>query len=488
MSKIGLILTIFLFLSGFFPVFVYGQEINHLIIVEVQIKGEKTNNDFIKIYNPLSNDLDISGYKLRKKSSTGRESSVRVFPRASRILAKNYFLWANSSDNYHLNIKADVWSAQILTRNNSIALLSPENVILDALAWGESQNPFVKGAPFPENSATNQQLKRKKFNGIYQDTNNNNQDFYLYPLSEMLLPKTESLPGEEAQPTLEAVESKPQQAETIYHSGIIINEILPNTPVGIRDEEGEYIEIFNQNSFEVDLTGWQIEDIIGRTTAYTFSEGTKISPGGFLVFYRPFTKITLNNDGDGLNLIQPDGKIIDSVNYEKAPRGQSYNRTSSGWGWSTILTPDRANIIPTQKTEEAETLEEAGKIDINAALLKDLVKIVHIGEVRAEELISLRLFYSLDDLARIKGISPERLEDIKKQGLAWVDPELEPPKIEKTKPLDKGLAVVAEPLKQGHLDRQIPKSLSIFLIAFGLAIFSGAIILILKRKLKPEQL
>ena len=69
------------------------------------------------------------------------------------------------------------------------------------------------------------------------------------------------------------------------------------------------------------------------------------------------------------------------------------------------------------------------KVDINIAPLENLVKIIHIGEARALELISLRPFSSLDDLARIKGIGLSRVEDIKKQGLAWVAAE-EPVKVE----------------------------------------------------------
>jgi len=72
---------------------------------------------------------------------------------------------------------------------------------------------------------------------------------------------------------------------------------------------------------------------------------------------------------------------------------------------------------------QAANLPDIEKIDINSAPLEDLVKVIHIGKVRAEELISLRPFFSLDDLTRIKGISKTRVEDIKKQGLAWVETE-----------------------------------------------------------------
>lgn len=62
------------------------------------------------------------------------------------------------------------------------------------------------------------------------------------------------------------------------------------------------------------------------------------------------------------------------------------------------------------------------KIDINSASVKELQGIVHIGEERAEEIIKLRPFNSLDDLRRVKGIGPGRLRDIKEQGRAFAGP------------------------------------------------------------------
>jgi competence ComEA-like helix-hairpin-helix protein len=143
-------------------------------------------------------------------------------------------------------------------------------------------------------------------------------------------------------PTPQPAEDGLPQAKT-YASSVVFSEILPS-PEGA-DETEEWIEIQNQNSFEVDLSGWKIEDTIGKTTSYVFPSGTKISPKGFLVLKRPETKITLNNSGDGLNLFSPDGKTKNSVSFEKAPLGQSYGKTSSGWDWSVSLTPGLPNII-----------------------------------------------------------------------------------------------------------------------------------------------
>ena len=152
---------------------------------------------------------------------------------------------------------------------------------------------------------------------------------------------------------------------------VVINEILP-APVG-SDIEEEWIEIFNPNDFEVNLSGWKIQDTIGKTKIYTFPKETKISAKGFLVLKRPVSKITLNNEGDGLKLTDSDGKTIDEISYQKAEKGKSYNKTplesskedltgqtDSGWIWSNNLTPGSENIVPVQKEKPLELAEEKG--------------------------------------------------------------------------------------------------------------------------------
>ncbi len=59
-------------------------------------------------------------------------------------------------------------------------------------------------------------------------------------------------------------------------------------------------------------------------------------------------------------------------------------------------------------------------MDINTASLEELDKIKHIGPVRAAALVELRPFRSVDDMERIKGIGPQKLREIKAQGIACV--------------------------------------------------------------------
>jgi hypothetical protein len=133
---------------------------------------------------------------------------------------------------------------------------------------------------------------------------------------------------------------------------IFINEILPS-PEGPDDKE-EWVEIFNSNDFEVDLSNWKIQDSVGKTKTYLFPKGTKIEAKGYLVLERPETKITLNNEGDELVLFNSRGEVVDRVSYQKAQKGKSYSKTSEGWTWTSNLTPGKENFEPEKNLKEKE--------------------------------------------------------------------------------------------------------------------------------------
>ena len=56
-------------------------------------------------------------------------------------------------------------------------------------------------------------------------------------------------------------------------------------------------------------------------------------------------------------------------------------------------------------------------VDVNTDSRERLTLIIHIDQVRSAEMLTLRPFVSLDDLARIPGIASERIADIRAQGI-----------------------------------------------------------------------
>ena len=191
-------------------------------------------------------------------------------------------------------------------------------------------------------------------------------------------PQEELEPKPEPEPEPE-IESEPEPEEKTapinYPKGIVFNEILPS-PEGA-DAENEWIELYNQNDFEVDLSGWTIKDTIGSAKTYTLN--AKIPANGYLVLLRPETEITLNNTGDGLNLFNPNGEVVDSVDFGKASLGQSYSKTSSGWAWNSNLTPGTENIVFKEKSSSAKASEDKNLSEVGPREVSDSDNIADIN-------------------------------------------------------------------------------------------------------------
>lgn len=99
------------------------------------------------------------------------------------------------------------------------------------------------------------------------------------------------------------------------------------------------------------------------------------------------------------------------------------------------------------------------QININTALAEELIEIKHIGEVRAEEIITLRPFQSVDALINISGIGEFYLSKIKEQGLACVDEEIskEPEEQNETEEENNEISDIIEDFKEESEESDEPK-------------------------------
>ncbi|RXJ04052.1 MBL fold metallo-hydrolase [Anaerobacillus alkaliphilus] len=126
----------------------------------------------------------------------------------------------------------------------------------------------------------------------------------------------------------------------------------------------------------------------------------------------------------------PHREVIDRLNTMNIP---VYGTIQNG---TIIITTDgktyeiNANMKTKQEEKQPEKVETSPPptaapsgtcIDINTASLEQLEQITHIGPERAQQLVQLRPFKSVDELTKINGIGAGRLRDIKAEGLACVN-------------------------------------------------------------------
>lgn len=102
-----------------------------------------------------------------------------------------------------------------------------------------------------------------------------------------------------------------------YSASIFINSFLPN-PAG-PDTYDEWIEVCNSGSEPANLSEWILDDIAEGGSKEYIIKNIEIGADGdeCIKFYRKETKISLNNNGDSVRILNPAGEVADEVIYNK---------------------------------------------------------------------------------------------------------------------------------------------------------------------------
>lgn len=168
----------------------------HLVISEVQIEGASPSADFVELYNPTSSDVNLSTFRLVKRTSTGAsDTNIVDFNSSDIIESHSFLLWCFTD--ISSNLGCDKHSGDNISNNNSIALrdgVANTGTIIDAVTIGVALHTLGEGAP-PSTPSAGQSIERKandssdstsmgsggpdEFAGNGEDTNNNSVDFVL---------------------------------------------------------------------------------------------------------------------------------------------------------------------------------------------------------------------------------------------------------------------------------------------------------------------
>lgn len=376
-----------------FASIVYSETLPEVVINSFRIEGESVKDEYVEIYNKSQDDISLSGWRLSKKTASGSNYNlVTTFPDII-IAAGAKIVIAHPDCNCAYDI--EYTTSGSLAKDNSIVLYSDNGkTIVDMVAFGEIANEFVEGEPLinPEKG----EVYSRKNDG--QDTQNNKNDFFISyrPPQESDDKRSNDIQKDHNN---EGASNMPNS----YNAKLIVTEFLPN-PEG-SDAEKEFIEIYNQGP-SADISGYYLMDLLGSPKKFKIPEGTKISSKSYLAFFSEETPISLNNSGDGVAILNPDGKIIDSSPDDcgKAPEGASFAFDGKKWAWTSQPTPGKPNVIKTigkdddslEDDREVLSLIDEKDFSDNQKPLDSETKISNNDD---------RLGYVLITLAIISGIS-----------------------------------------------------------------------------------
>lgn len=102
------------------------------------------------------------------------------------------------------------------------------------------------------------------------------------------------------------------------------------------DDSGDWIELYNDQSDPVDLSGLYLSDNFGEPTKWAFPEGTVIEGNSFLLIWADgqnqgmHTSFRLTKDGEEIGLYDSDTVLIDDVKFKHQKTNISMGRSTDG--------------------------------------------------------------------------------------------------------------------------------------------------------------
>ncbi|MFH1611897.1 MAG: lamin tail domain-containing protein [bacterium] len=382
-----------------------------IIINEIAWMGtiEFANDEWIELYNPTDQEIDLTGWILKAEDDTPNISLTGT------IASQGYFLLERTDDSSVPDIIADqIYTGALGNNGELLELYDAENHLIDSASYpkdgppgdnttrqtmertssGEWQTSQDVGGtpkainsagdleptdpetdPEPENTDANDSSDTKHasnyppyaeagpditalsnqeifFDGSQSwDPDANNLDFFWNfgdgaTDTSATTTHTYTTPGQYIA-TLQVSDSQFSDIDILFVN-IYNSSIIISEFIPNpegKDEDGEWIEIHNQSDSIANLSGWQLDDEEGGSNPFVFPENSLIAPKQFLVLRRQITKISLNNDSDSVRLIYPNGEIASHIDYKDI--NEKYSVVSDGldYYWTNILTPGTANIV-----------------------------------------------------------------------------------------------------------------------------------------------
>lgn len=344
----------------------------HVLIVEVQTGSMSTGTEeFIELYNPSDQPVDVTGWQLQYRPATAlptdewkassskatlqclqpaeTECKVLIEPH-QRLLLSTYQIAGTTS----LVMKSGLADA-----GGQVRLINLQQEVQDLVGYGAAQT--AEGNKPATQPAAGKSLQREVGqDGEYVDTNVNADDFAVAcddptpgkvedpqaPKIDCSEPADESV--DEPVPADDPDTGTPvpgQGAGPVAYAQLNITEVLPDPASPQTDANDEFVEIYNPNDEPVQLEDYILQTGSSFQNRVVIGSGV-IAPHGYAVVTSGDSSLSLSNNGTGVRLLDPSGVLrYEAPSYGKALAGQGWMFNGSTWQWTTTPTAAAANLL-----------------------------------------------------------------------------------------------------------------------------------------------
>lgn len=346
----------------------------HVIINEVAWTGTKgsSTDEWIELYNSTDSEILLTGWGIYEGGGT-----VLIEGLEGTIPSYGYFIIERTDETTLPGITASQtpssWSGSGLSNSGEHLVLKDATDVVDEV--NASASWFAGGG---ENFASMQRID-SDLSG--SDPDNWQATVTAHPEQKDVLdnpiygtPLEANVIEEEAVggPTTEPEDS----VET--HYDLELNEILPN-PTGSDDQE--FVELYNPSEHDIPLTGWKIRDGSATKELDDLTLESHLVPAhSYLAIYRHQGLVSLNNSGETITLIDPDGNEQE-VTYPEMDENVSYAQNDGDWKETIEPTPEAENII--REPEESNSEENGDENETDNTT--DEIQILTISELKEKE-------------------------------------------------------------------------------------------------------
>ena len=347
---LGFVVSVVVLLSSAYVPPAYAASAD-VMITQIQAGGSgAATQEFVVLYNNSSHELDMAGWCLTNKNAVAIACFSVELGQSRHLPAYGHTVVVSAPlaavfPSVHFGLvylPLSQSSGSITGGSDTISLIN-HNGVIDSHTWTST----IPGG---------MQFERHKLSAepnIYIDTDT---------ISDWSITTPSTIPPDETQLVTTPIDVCPNITgdQTTVPLGMVIDgtegcsnsliiplsitELLPNA-VG-SDTGNEFIELYNPNNFEVNLSGYLLSTGLQKNNSFSFPAGEFISAGSYKSFSNSQIPFTFLNTTMKVVLTTIDGRMVSELpDYVDPKEGTSWALINEGWRYTNSPTPGAKNIF-----------------------------------------------------------------------------------------------------------------------------------------------